>query len=149
VDAGACPTAIFGGHTYAFCDGPLSWNDAQNDCVAKGMRLVRIDDAAENAWVQATAFANVPPNDNRLAVWRWLGATEIAVPGEWRWTDGTLFWLGGSNGSAQNGLYANWVSGSPKTTGEDNFCGLMQHNAGGFWADDNCNGLQPYVCEQS
>src|SRR6188474_1880461 len=40
---GGCATATFGGHTYAFCDGPLPWADAQADCVAKGMRLVRID----------------------------------------------------------------------------------------------------------
>ncbi len=148
VDGGSCSTAIYGGHTYALCDGPLSWSDAQADCVAKGMRLVRIDDDQENQWVLTNAYANVPASNNMLAVWRWLGASDVAVVGEWRWTDGALFWLGGQNGAIQNGLYANWVAGSPTSTGMATDCAIMQHNMLGFWTDQFCANLQPYVCEQ-
>ena len=148
VDGGSCSTAIYGGHTYALCDGLLSWNDAQADCVARGMRLVRIDDDQENQWVLTTAFANVPAGENHLAVWRWLGASDVAVVGEWRWTDGVLFWLGGQNGAPQNGLYSNWVQGSPTSTGMATDCAIMQHNMLGFWTDQFCANLQPYVCEQ-
>src|SRR5439155_2315452 len=59
--AGApCTPATYGGHAYALCDGPLPWTSAGNDCTVKGMRLARIDDVAENTWLQATAFANAP-----------------------------------------------------------------------------------------
>jgi hypothetical protein len=148
VDGGSCAIATYGGHTYALCDGPLSWSDAQADCVAKGMRLVRIDDNPENLWVQTNAFAGVPANNNQIEVWRWLGGTDVAVIGEWRWSDGILFWLGGSSGSAQNGLYANWVNGSPTSTGPATDCAIMQHNTQGYWTDTDCTRLQPYVCEQ-
>jgi hypothetical protein len=113
------------------------------------MRLVRIDDVDENLWVLANAFAGVDPADNHSAVWRWLGGNDLAVSGEWRWPDGALFWLGGSNGSAQNGLYVNWAAGHPPTSGgrgED--CAIMQHNTKAFWGSHDCALLQPYVCEE-
>jgi hypothetical protein len=146
-DGGACVSATYGGHTYALCDGLLSWADAQNDCLARGMRLVRIDDAQENLWVLANAYANVDPSENHSLVWRWLGGNDLAVHDEWRWSDGALFWLGGSNGSAQNGLYANWAAGHPGAGGGASDCAVMQHNTKGFWSGWDCAQLQPYVCE--
>ncbi len=140
---GVCPTATFGGHTYAFCDGPLPWADAQVDCVAKGMRLVRIDDTAEDRWLHDTAFGGVTglsPN------WPWIGASDQAVLGEWRWTDGTLFWLGSANGAAQGGLFTNWVAGSPASSGPATDCALLESSD--RWNDWQCTGSQPYICEQ-
>ena len=121
----ACPMATFGGHDYAFCVGPLSWADAANECAARGMRLVRIDDAAENSWVQTNAFMGITSTSSTY--WSWIGGTDQAVVGEWRWTDGALFWLGGSNGSAQGGLYQNWAAGSPTNTGMATDCAILQH----------------------
>jgi hypothetical protein len=145
VDGGAaCATMTFNGHTYAFCDGPFAWADANNDCAAKGMRLVRIDDAAENTWVQMTAFAGIASTSS--IYWPWIGGTDQAVVGEWRWTDGALFWMGSSNGSAQGGLYSNWVAGSPTSGGTATDCAILQHAA--FWTDFDCTRLERYVCEQ-
>jgi hypothetical protein len=145
-----CMIAAFGGHAYAFCDGPLSWNAAEADCEVKGMHLVRIDDAQENDWLEATAFANVAGGSNVQPVWRWIGANDQAVAGEWRWTDGTLFFLGknGGGGSAQNGLFANWAGGSPSGGGTGKSCAGIEHLPGGLWGDALCAALQPYVCEQ-
>ena len=140
---GACPTASFGGHTYAFCDGPLPWADAQADCVAKGMRLARIDDATENTWLHDTAFGSVT---GLSANWPWIGGNDQAVLGDWRWTDGTLFWLGSGNGAAQGGLYANWVSGSPASSGPATDCALLESSD--RWNDWQCSSAQRYICEQ-
>jgi hypothetical protein len=145
VDAGpACTAATFNGHQYEFCGAPLSWSDAQNDCVAKGMRLVRIDDAAENTWVHDLAFAGVTSTSSNY--WPWMGANDLAVLGAWRWTDGALFWMGGSNGTPQGGLYNNWVGGSPTSGGTATDCGILQ--SGTYWTDFDCTRLQGYVCEQ-
>jgi hypothetical protein len=146
VDAGvACTTATFNGHFYQFCTSvPLAWTDADNDCAAKGMRLVRIDDAAENTWVHTTAFAGAAGTNSTY--WPWIGATDQAVVGDWRWTDGALFWIGGSNGTPQGGLYSNWVSGSPTNGGAATDCGILQYST--YWADWDCTRLEPYVCEQ-
>lgn len=144
-DAGAgCSTASFGGHLYAFCSTTLSWSDAQSDCLSRGMRLARMDDASENSWVTSTAFAGV--TSVAIAYWPWIGATDQAVLGQWTWTDGALFWVGPQNGSPQGGLYNNWVAGSPSATGQSGRCGILQH--GGFWTNVDCTLLQSYVCEQ-
>ena len=141
----ACPTSSFGGHLYAFCATLSSWSNAEADCAAKGMRLARIDDATENAWVQMTAFAGVGSVSS--IYWWWIGATDQAVMGQWTWTDGALFWIGGTNGAPQGGLYNNWVAGSPGNTSSAGTCGILQH--GGFWQDWDCTKLQSYVCEQN
>jgi hypothetical protein len=145
VDAGpACAAATFNGHDYEFCPTPLAWNNAESDCAAKGMRLVRIDDASENSWVHTTAFAGAAGTNSTY--WPWIGGDDLAVTGAWRWTDGALFWMGGSNGTAQGGLYANWVSGSPTSGGAATDCAILQYST--YWADWDCTRLEPYVCEQ-
>ena len=144
-DGGAsCLTATYGGHTYAFCEGLLAWTDAAADCGAKGMRLVRIDDGAENTWVQMIAFAGVTSTSS--VYWPWIGGDDLAVVGDWRWSDGALFWRGGSNGAAQGGLYSNWAAGCPTNGGGATDCAIFQHAA--FWTDFQCTRLQRYICEQ-
>ena len=108
------------------------------------MRLARIDDAAENDWVTMMAFAGITSTSS--IYWSWIGATDQAVVGEWRWTDGTLFWLGSSNGLAQGGLYQNWAAGSPPSTGMATDCGILQHAT--YWTDFDCTRLERYVCER-
>jgi hypothetical protein len=135
----------FGGHAYAFCSGALSWNAAAADCVVKGMRLIRIDDAAENSWA-TIAFAGAGSTASQT--WCWIGASDQAVLGEWRWSDGALFWLGSSNGTPQGGLYSHWVSGSPTNGGMATDCGILQNSVAGWWTDQDCSLAQPYMCEQ-
>jgi hypothetical protein len=143
--AGApCPSATYGTHLYAFCEGPVSWPVADADCGVKSMRLARIDDAGENDWVRATAFAGV--TDTMSTFWVWLGGTDQPVVGEWRWSDGDLFWLGSSNGSAQGGRYENWTAGAPTSGGGATDCAIMQ--SFGYWTDWECTRLHRYVCEQ-
>jgi hypothetical protein len=95
---------------YVVCPTGATNDVATATCASIGMRLIRIDSAAENAWL-----ASVLTNNS------WIGASDAAVEGEWRWADGTLFWLGTSTGSAQNGLYSAWTFRSPSSNpaGED------------------------------
>ncbi|MFK8014013.1 MAG: cadherin-like domain-containing protein [Gammaproteobacteria bacterium] len=47
----------------------------------------------------------------------YIGASDAAVEGEFRWLDGTdeadLFWLGDDAGYAPNNAYSNWLGGRP------------------------------------
>ena len=52
----------------------------------------------------------------------WLGASDSAVEGEWRWVggpeNGQQFWQGGSGGTAVGGMFSDWNGGEP-----NNCCG--------------------------
>jgi hypothetical protein len=65
----------------------------------------------------------------------WLGGSDLAVEGEWRWSggpeSGQMYWLGAAAGSAQGGFYTNWGGGEPNNSGgvEDG----IQLLTGGTW----------------
>jgi hypothetical protein len=136
---GDCQTNAFGGHDYVFCNVNLAWTVARDNCASIGMVLVRVDDAAESQWVFDNAY-DAPP---RQGVW--IGASDLAMEGEWRWVDGALFWLGDASGSAQDGLFSAWYSTQP--SGQDpRDCAAVDGNSLG-WYDLDCMTPQPYVCE--
>jgi hypothetical protein len=136
---GDCQTKTFGGHDYVFCNVNLAWGVARDNCASIGMFLVRVDDSAESQWVYDNVY-DTPP---RQGVW--IGANDIAQEGEWRWPDGTLFWLGDSSGSAQNGAFVAWYPMQPSGQ-EPRDCGAMDGNTLGWYALD-CTIPQPYACE--
>jgi hypothetical protein len=146
--ATTCPTGCepheYGGHLYAFCSTPLARAEAEAVCETLGFQLVRVDDANEVAWLRGVCFAAVGTN-NSSTVWPWLGANDIAVPGEWRWADGTQFWQGTQTGGPVGGLYAHWAQNQP--VAKDS-CATMQNNPiDSLWSAQPCTSLHPYTCE--
>jgi hypothetical protein len=137
-----CTCDTLNGHTYWFCRQSLGWNDANAYCQTGGMTLVRIDNATENTFVLSRGTANgvfVTP-----LFFAYLGSNDQAAEGEWRWVDGTLFWNGGTNGSLEPGMYANWDNKSPSTTSIQRCSGML---ATGLWQDRSCTALAPFICE--
>ena len=63
----------------------------------------------------------------------WLGGSDAAVEGEWRWLDGTQFWQGNQTGSAVGGMYNNWNAGEPNDLGNED--GLTVNVPSGTWND--------------
>ncbi len=123
----------YGTHSYVFCDALVDWATARIACEGRGMRLVRIDDNAENLWLQANAnFSASMARRDAL----WLGGYEPTVDGDWHWTDGDGFWNGAATGMAVGGLYTNWDSNEP-------------NNAVGpeAWADWACADAHYFACE--
>lgn len=105
------------GHFYQMLTGefgaPLdgTWQAALDAAAARSMgpipgHLVTITSAEEEAFVVDTF---VPTNQF------WLGASDAAVEGEWRWVagpeSGQLFWKGDSNGTGSG--YAHWSPNQP------------------------------------
>jgi hypothetical protein len=134
---------MFGGHTYLLCKEARNWALANAACRTAGMRLVRNDDARANDWLFATAFTE---QGRGSAVW--IGATDQAVEGEWRWTDGALFWLGDEAGMAQNGLFAAWYQREPNNVSAAEHCAVLETTGSNpEWWDFRCELAGAFVCE--
>uniref|UniRef100_A0A8C5FBJ0 C-type lectin domain-containing protein n=1 Tax=Gadus morhua TaxID=8049 RepID=A0A8C5FBJ0_GADMO len=68
----------FGCKCYKISDTGLSWNESREFCVSRGADLVVVDSKEEMDFI------------SRLYnVYFWLGATDAAGEGTWRWVDGT------------------------------------------------------------
>ena len=79
---GACPagTEPFGSSCYALETTDRTWSSASSACVARGTgwRLARVNDAAENAFLQTFTSSNNT----------WIGYNDVT-------TEGTFVWDGG------------------------------------------------------
>lgn len=89
--------------------------------------LANITSAAENTFVDGIAPANA-----------WIGGSDAAVEGEWRWDAGPeagqQFWQGGTGGSTVGGSYAHWGGGEPNNSGNEDGVHMRPD---GFWNDQN------------
>ncbi len=107
-------------------DSVITWTDAKVAAESLSFlgnpgHLVTITSAAEDAFLHAN-FSGVDR--------AWMGASDAAVEGEWRWAtgpegladggQGLLFWLG--NGSGTPVGYANWYIGEPNDTCGSGVC---------------------------
>lgn len=105
----------FGTNAYEFIAGAFSFDDANAAAQAQTFNgasghLVTIASDAENAFV----LSLISSIEHSV----WIGATDRAVEGAWRWVTGEQFWQGGAAGTAgPDILYANWASGQPDDFG--------------------------------
>ncbi|MGE3821901.1 MAG: PQQ-dependent sugar dehydrogenase, partial [Isosphaeraceae bacterium] len=108
--------ATNGDSRYVVSTSHTTWQNAQNEAVSLGGRLVTLNDAAEEAWIRQT-FGNVP---------LWIGLNDAASEGQFIWSSG------------QNPAYRNFAPGEPNnhlhtSAGEDYV--VMNYNAAGQWND--------------
>ncbi|MDP2217788.1 MAG: PKD domain-containing protein [Methanolobus sp.] len=135
------------GHYYesVYSEIAISWTDAKAAAEARslsGMQgyLATILTEEESVFLESKAPDNA-----------WIGASDAAVEGEWKWVtgpeNGTLFWLGDSSGSSQNNHYSNWAGGEPNNAGDEDYA----HIYGGttkLWNDfPNSANVRYYLVE--
>lgn len=141
------------GHCYFRVNPPpggISRPDAQAACAAEDAYLAIPGSAEEQA-----AYVSGLGVSNRYS---WIGGSDAAVEGEWRFDggelDGQLFWQGNASGSAQNGMYSNWDEIEPQGLTADEDCILYLSNSS-EWVDSECSMTSfsgfdfGYICEKS
>lgn len=138
------------GHVYQVVEagGGITWNDA--NAAANAMTY----GGASGYLATITSFDENVFVTSRLSNDGWMGASDAAVEGEWRWTGGdeasTQFWSGnGSTGSVVGGAYTNWNGLEPNNSGGNEDCAQILIGSEGRWNDLPCTGtpLLYYVVE--
>lgn len=137
-------------HIYEYVSYTGTWTQANANAQTRTKYgatgyLTTITSSAENNFVAA-----------RLADAGWMGASDAAIEGDWKWVTGpetgTSFWSGLWTGGTVSGRYANWSSNEPNdyqngVPGED--CAQFLSGGSGQWNDLPCNSgtLPGYVVE--
>ncbi|HSX33768.1 MAG TPA: choice-of-anchor U domain-containing protein [Candidatus Saccharimonadales bacterium] len=140
---------MLNGHAYKVVDAGspgLDWADAKTAADAStygGVSgyLATVTSSAEDAFIQAM-----------LPGTAWMGASDAANEGDWKWVDGpesgTSFWSGGVGGTTVGGLYAGWQGGQPDNFNGTENCSEMRVSTPSSWNDQSCASLrQFYIVE--
>jgi len=118
---------IFNNHEYLLVTKSETWQDAKKACNAAGGHLVTITSVSENTFVNGLQGSD----------WVWMGFTDEAKEGDWRWITG------------ERVTYTNWHSGQPDNKGAGQDYGMLWDD--GTWDDDGGpkrpDEREYYVCE--
>uniref|UniRef100_A0A8C5C5R5 C-type lectin domain-containing protein n=1 Tax=Gadus morhua TaxID=8049 RepID=A0A8C5C5R5_GADMO len=117
----------FGCKCYKTSDMHQSWNKSREFCVSHGADLVVVDSKAEMDFIST------------LGWYFWLGATDEASEGTWRWVDGTVLSLDDPS----------WSRGGPQGGGDKNCLKTVLEQNQFKWTDDSCKYTNWGLCEQN
>lgn len=138
-----CSLFTSGASEYVICPEPLDFEAAAADCARRSGTLAAADSAEENDFIATSTDGVVSGN-------LWLGGTRDDAY-VWRWPDGTVFWRGGRDGTAEGDAFVRWQPGEPNdsstvTTDPERCLALTLGN--NDWNDRACSLGLPYVCER-
>jgi hypothetical protein len=111
---GAVATVPYNGHLYGVYDTVMDWQQAKSYCESIGGHLITIASQEEQDFFDDTLV------DLTTRELHWLGATDEAEEGVWKWVSGEPF------------AYSNWLRGQPDDSWEDeNYVNLVAKDT--YW----------------
>jgi len=112
------------GHTYYLLN-PYTWTEAEARAIELGGHLVTLNDGDEQNWV----LQNVV-RVGGMARTSWIGFTDQAEEGNWKWINN------------QHAFFTNWNGGEPNNAGgTEHYCEMQD---GGGWNDVNNDAMYHY-----
>lgn len=136
----------FNGHIYRYVRTATTWDNAKTAAEAStfgGVNgyLANITTSAEHAYVR-----------NFTATGSWLGGSDAALEGDWKWNAGpennTAFWSGDVNGAVVGGAFIDWQTGQPDNFSSIENCLEMRFvSSGNSWNDESCTSSRGYLIE--
>ncbi|XP_063410231.1 perlucin-like protein [Mytilus trossulus] len=129
-----------------FVEHELSWDDARKSCRSLGGDLVMIKDSAKQKFILDSLIFEHWNTQNM-----WIGATDKAKEGDWRWIDGSsVTYAHFAKGQGNNHNTRRFLL----SDGSKEDCALIKRSDGGLWHDYPCDfGLgilgyhYTYACE--
>ncbi len=130
------------GSNYMLCTQPQSnWLDAEAACEDVGMKLAQAESTWENGFLAYRVFKTNSGGS-------WLGATDSAQEGVWRWMDGTNFWVGNSAGEAKGDAFNAWdLNATEPNNSVDSAENCIRLTDGALWHDEICSQDNVFLCE--
>lgn len=119
------------GRCYMFFQTAVPWQTALDACAALGAHLATSTERREDEVLAGLVASDADVVDV------WIGGTDRAAEGIWKWIDGEPM------------EYVNWRDGEPNDgvmSGED--CMVMEIDLGGTWDDRSCAVSHAYFCER-
>ncbi|XP_056458173.1 ladderlectin-like [Gadus chalcogrammus] len=102
-----------------------SWNKSREFCVSHRADLVVVDSKEEMDFI------------SRYGTFFWLGATDAASEGLWRWVDGTVLLLDDPS----------WSGGEPQGGEDKNCLKIIKKQKQYNWTDESCDTITLGLCE--
>ncbi len=121
---------------YVISTDTKTWGLASDRCIALDLSLAKIDGAIE----QADIFSRMSGKTDV-----WIGYSDEAVEGDWRWMSGLLGWQGTSTGTSF--YYNNWSDNYPSSSSNWDHA-YMEMTDGGKWRNTLNGYSKRYICKK-
>jgi hypothetical protein len=119
------------GHYYSIFTTPMSWKAAEKYCEYLGGYLVCIETESENVYIRNLRELIASYSDNV-----WIGATDEALEGTWRWING------------QSVNFTSWASSQPdNASNAEHFAHLYATSKALTWNDAPGAKEYMFICE--
>ncbi|XP_044197756.1 type-2 ice-structuring protein-like [Thunnus albacares] len=128
-----CPSGWtgFSGRCFLYVQTPVSWADAERNCLSRGGNLASVQNIDEHHIIQSMILRIT--HTYPLA---WLGGSDAQQEGTWFWSDGSPF------------SFSYWGPGQPDNR-ESADCLVMNHGDDKKFDDEPCHFTRSFVCARN